>query len=131
MNFGYIVLFVCCIFSIILLVCHFILTVASSHLYILIIGTPQGIHRLNVADRIRYTNLVQSSATENRYFVRIMIVGKESVGKTCLMRRLLKDSTADVSSTDGVDIVVRRCKINIQDGNWTIEKGRLYIRLSK
>ncbi|VDI52546.1 Hypothetical predicted protein [Mytilus galloprovincialis] len=51
-----------------------------------------------------------------------MIVGKESVGKTCLMRRLLKEDISDVSSTDGVDIVVRRCKINIEDGKWIIGK---------
>ncbi|CAG2245377.1 unnamed protein product [Mytilus edulis] len=51
-----------------------------------------------------------------------MIVGKESVGKTSLLRRLLKDNTAGVSSTDGVDIVVNRCKINIEDGKWTTGK---------
>lgn len=66
---------------------------------------------------------MQSSKTEKRHFVRIMIVGKESAGKTCLLRRLLKESIDDVTSTDGVDIVVRRCKINIDDGKWTIDKG--------
>ncbi|XP_063410635.1 probable serine/threonine-protein kinase roco6 [Mytilus trossulus] len=66
---------------------------------------------------------MQSSKTEKRYFVRVMIVGKESAGKTCLLRRLLKEDITDVSSTDGVDIVVRRCKINIEDGTWTIGKG--------
>lgn len=71
--------------------------------------------------------LMQSSETEKRYFVRIMIVGKETVGKTCLLRRLLKESIEDVSSTDGIDIVVRRCKINIEDGKWTIGKG-IWIR---
>lgn len=67
---------------------------------------------------------MKSSETENRYFVRIMIVGKESAGKTCLLRRLLKEGIADVSSTDGVDIIVRRCKINIDDGKWTIGNGK-------
>ncbi|XP_052097433.1 uncharacterized protein LOC127732435 [Mytilus californianus] len=65
---------------------------------------------------------MQTSKTENRYFVRIMIVGKESAGKTCLLRRLLKEDISDVSSTDGVDIDVRRCKINIKDGKWIIGK---------
>ncbi|CAG2198930.1 unnamed protein product [Mytilus edulis] len=51
-----------------------------------------------------------------------MIVGKESAGKTCLLRRLLKEDISDVTSTDGVDIVVRRCKINIEDGKWIIGK---------
>lgn len=71
--------------------------------------------------------LMQSSENEKRYFVRIMIVGKETVGKTCLLRRLLNESIEDVSSTDGIDIVVRRCKINIEDGKWTTGKG-IWIR---
>ncbi|CAG2252828.1 unnamed protein product [Mytilus edulis] len=65
---------------------------------------------------------MQSEKSEKRYFVRTMIVGKETVGKTCLLRRLLKEDISDVTSTDGVDIVVRRCKINIEDGTWTIGK---------
>ncbi|XP_052097310.1 uncharacterized protein LOC127732274, partial [Mytilus californianus] len=83
---------------------------------------PEAINQLSEEDKIRYKKLMDSSQTENRYFVRIMIVGKESAGKTCLLRRLLKESISDVSSTDGVDIVVRRCKINIEDGKWTIDK---------
>ncbi|VDI73775.1 Hypothetical predicted protein, partial [Mytilus galloprovincialis] len=71
---------------------------------------------------LTFKKLMQKSETEKRYFVRIMIVGKESAGKTCLLRRLLKEDIDDVTSTDGVDIVVRRCKINIEDGKWTIGK---------
>ncbi|XP_063418366.1 probable serine/threonine-protein kinase pats1 [Mytilus trossulus] len=51
-----------------------------------------------------------------------MIVGKESTGKTCLLKRLLKEDISNVTSTDGVDTVVRRCKINIADGSWIIGK---------
>ncbi|XP_071142107.1 uncharacterized protein [Mytilus edulis] len=81
---------------------------------------PEAINQLSEEDKIRFNKVMQSSQTENRYFVRIMIVGKESVGKTCLLRRLLKEPISDVTSTDGVDIVVRRCKINIEDGTWKI-----------
>ncbi|CAC5384438.1 unnamed protein product [Mytilus coruscus] len=83
---------------------------------------PEAIKHLSERDKIRYNKLMQTSKTENRYFVRIMLVGKEFAGKTCLLRRLLKESISDVSSTDGVDIVVRRCKINIKDGKWIIGK---------
>ncbi|CAC5379497.1 unnamed protein product [Mytilus coruscus] len=83
---------------------------------------PEAINQLSEGDKTRYNKIMQTSKTENRYFVRIMIVGKESAGKTCLLRRLLKESISDVSSTDGVDIVVRRCKINIKDGKWIIGK---------
>ncbi|CAG2211643.1 unnamed protein product [Mytilus edulis] len=84
---------------------------------------PDAINQLSEEDKIRYITLMQSSEIEKRYNVRIMIVGKESAGKTCLLRRLLKEDITDVTSTDGVDIVVRRCKINIEDGKWTIGKG--------
>ncbi|CAG2203602.1 unnamed protein product [Mytilus edulis] len=83
---------------------------------------PEAINQLSEGDKFRYNTLMQSSKCEKRYFVRIMIVGKESAGKTCLLRRLLKEDISDVTSTDGVDIVVRRCKINIEDGKWTIGK---------
>ncbi|XP_052097330.1 uncharacterized protein LOC127732305 [Mytilus californianus] len=83
---------------------------------------PEAINHLSEEDKIRYNELMQTEKKENRYFVRIMIVGKESTGKTCLLRRLLKEDISGVSSTDGVDIVVRRCKINIRDGKWIIGK---------
>lgn len=84
---------------------------------------PEAINILPEGDRLRYHNLMQSSKTEKGHFVRIMIVGKKSAGKTCLLRRLLRESIDDVSSTDGVDVVVRRCKINIDDGRWNFDKG--------
>ncbi|VDI42131.1 Hypothetical predicted protein [Mytilus galloprovincialis] len=78
--------------------------------------------QLSEEDKISYNKLMQTSKKEKRYFVRVMIVGKGSTGKTCLLRRLLKEDISDVTSTDGVDIVVRRCKINVQDGKWIIGK---------
>ncbi|CAC5416056.1 unnamed protein product [Mytilus coruscus] len=83
---------------------------------------PEAINQLSEGDKTRNSKLMQSSKTEKRYFVKTMIVGKESTGKTCLLRRLLKDNISDVTSTDGIDIVVRRCKINIEDGKWIIGK---------
>ncbi|VDH93208.1 Hypothetical predicted protein [Mytilus galloprovincialis] len=82
---------------------------------------PEAINRLPEKYRTRYIELMQSTEVEKRYFVRIMIVGKETVGKTSLVRRLLKEEKIDdVNSTDGLDIVVHRCKINIDDGKWMI-----------
>lgn len=83
---------------------------------------------LSEKDRNKFKQLMSSSKTEKRYFLRIMIVGKEAVGKTCLLKRLLKESILEVKSTEGVEIIVRQCKINIQDGKWIIGKG-LYICL--
>ncbi|XP_071147416.1 uncharacterized protein [Mytilus edulis] len=84
--------------------------------------TLKEVLQLSEEDKTSYKKLMQTSKTENRYFVRTMIVGKETVGKTCLLKRLLKEDISDVTSTDGVDIVVRRCKINIEDGKWIIGK---------
>ncbi|CAC5417082.1 unnamed protein product [Mytilus coruscus] len=81
------------------------------------------IHQLSEEDKIRCKNLMHSLEIEKRYCVRTMIVGKQSAEKTCLLRRLLKEDISDVSSTDVSDIVVRRCKINIEDGKWIIGKG--------
>lgn len=84
---------------------------------------PEAISRLPEDDRTKYTNLLQSSKTEKRFYVRTIIVGKHRIGKTCLLRRLLKEDISDVVSTDGIDILLRRCKINIEDGKWIIDKG--------
>ncbi|XP_052073785.1 uncharacterized protein LOC127711717 isoform X1 [Mytilus californianus] len=50
--------------------------------------------------------------------IRLVIIGENGVGKTCLMRRLLKQSILGVESTDGIDIDVAKCKIRIRDGKW-------------
>ncbi|VDI70823.1 Hypothetical predicted protein [Mytilus galloprovincialis] len=89
---------------------------------IIIVGIERRWIKIHSKNILTFKKLMQKSETEKRYFVRIMIVGKESAGKTCLLRRLLKEDIDDVTSTDGVDIVVRRCKINIEDGKWTIGK---------
>lgn len=74
-------------------------------------------------DSMKLVNIQQNSATKKRYFVRIMILGKESAGKTSLMRRLMRENISGVSNKNGVDIVVRQCKINIDSGEWIIDKG--------
>lgn len=66
---------------------------------------------------------MHDSVNEKRYFVKLMIVGKDGAGKSSLLRRLLKEDTKNVKSTDGIDIVVRRCKINTETGKWIIDKN--------
>lgn len=61
---------------------------------------------------------------ERRYFIKIFILGKKGVGKTSLMRRLLREEINDVQSTDGIDIV-KRCKVRVHDGKWIFCKGTL------
>ena len=66
------------------------------------------------------------SKFEKSSCIRVIIIGKEGVGKTSLLRRLLKENIDDVQSTDGVEIVTNRCKISI-NGEWKIEKGKFCI----
>ncbi|XP_052073787.1 uncharacterized protein LOC127711717 isoform X3 [Mytilus californianus] len=54
--------------------------------------------------------------------IRLVIIGENGVGKTCLMRRLLKQSILGVESTDGIDIDVAKCKIRIRDGKWIYKR---------
>ncbi|XP_071177906.1 uncharacterized protein [Mytilus edulis] len=59
---------------------------------------------------------------EIRKYVRIHVIGKNGVGKTCLVRRLLNQTIKDVESTDGIDIN-RICHIKESDLTWSIYNG--------
>ncbi|VDI30733.1 Hypothetical predicted protein [Mytilus galloprovincialis] len=54
------------------------------------------------------------------HFARLVFIGKNGVGKTSLMRRLLwhdKEAIPSTQSTDGIEI--EKCNININDGKWS------------
>ncbi|CAG2205881.1 unnamed protein product [Mytilus edulis] len=54
------------------------------------------------------------------HFARLVFIGKNGVGKTSLMRRLLWQNKEDVTSTQSTDgIEVEKCNINIKDGKWS------------
>ncbi|XP_076084523.1 uncharacterized protein LOC143055275 [Mytilus galloprovincialis] len=54
------------------------------------------------------------------HFARLVFIGKNGVGKTSLMRRLLWQKKEDVTSTESTDgIEVEKCNINIADGEWS------------
>ncbi|XP_071121648.1 probable serine/threonine-protein kinase roco6 [Mytilus edulis] len=59
--------------------------------------------------------------TEVRQYVRIQVVGKDRVGKTSLVRRLLFLEKGEYGgkSTDGIDIS-RKCQIRNSDGDWIV-----------
>jgi GTPase SAR1 family protein len=79
-------------------------------------------------DKDMYLEIIKSG-TERRYYIRLMIVGENGVGKTCLMRRLLGEDIDDVTSTDGIDIVIRKCKIRLSDGKWIVNEGIYQVQL--
>lgn len=59
------------------------------------------------------------------HFARLVFIGKNGVGKTSLMRRLLWQEKEDVTSTQSTDgIEVEKCNINITNGKWTPCNGK-------
>ena len=83
---------------------------------------PGQILQMDEKDKKLYLEIIRSG-TEKRYYIRLMIVGESGVGKTCLMRRLLGEGIDDVTSTDGIDVITRKCKIRVSDGEWIPTKG--------
>lgn len=66
---------------------------------------------------------------EHRQYVRIQVIGKNGVGKTTLVRKLLEDKqTKEAYSTDGIEIH-QKCKID-QDGTWIICDGEIILSYS-
>lgn len=80
-------------------------------------------------DRKTYMEAIQSGK-ETRKFVRIQVIGKDRVGKTCLVRRLLGQGIDDVESTDGME-VSRQCQIQTSDGEWLVGEGEFDFFFSK
>ncbi|XP_063418376.1 uncharacterized protein LOC134701164 [Mytilus trossulus] len=75
---------------------------------------------LKVTNRNEHLTAIKDG-TEIRRYVRIQVIGKEGVGKSSLVRRLVGGSIMKLNSTDGIDIV-KKCQIRTTDGEWVIGK---------
>lgn len=62
------------------------------------------------------------SGSEASSYVRIQVIGKEGVGKSSLVRRLLGEGIEDVKSTDGID-TIRTFHIRKNDRAWIFGEG--------
>ncbi|VDI52486.1 Hypothetical predicted protein, partial [Mytilus galloprovincialis] len=78
---------------------------------------PETIKSMSVYDREAFLKAANTGTT-TRYNIRVMIVGKQSAGKTSLLRRLINEEIDDVKSTDGINIERRKCHIDIKTGEW-------------
>lgn len=84
---------------------------------------PETIKQMSKHDRKEFLKATKSGTTQ-RYNIRVMIVGKNSAGKTCLLRRLMNKSIDDVISTDGLDIERRKCKVDVKTGEWDLSDSK-------
>lgn len=84
---------------------------------------PETIQQMAVHDREQFLRAAKSG-TGKRYYIRVMIVGESSAGKTCLLRRLMNKQINDVKSTDGIDIDRRTCQIDVNTGDWHFSTGK-------
>lgn len=84
---------------------------------------PETIKQMSKPDREEFLKATKSGTTQ-RYYIRIMIVGESSAGKTCLLRRLMNKPIDDVTSTDGLDIERQTCQVDIKTGEWHFPKSK-------
>ncbi|VDI22433.1 Hypothetical predicted protein, partial [Mytilus galloprovincialis] len=64
--------------------------------------------------------LVRQGECGKHYFARVVFIGKNGVGKTSLMNRLIwqkKEVATCTKSTDGIEI--EKCNINVSTGKWS------------
>lgn len=73
-----------------------------------------------------YKRLVETES-EEIYYIKIVVLGQEGVGKTTLVRRLLKENTEHVQSTNGIEINVDKCSLSLCNGEWKFQKGILSV----
>ena len=76
-----------------------------------------------------YLNALESGS-ERRRDINLIIVGKKSVGKTSLVRRLFGEELQSVKSTNGIEIHRRRCRINLSNCEWNKVLGKYAILFS-
>ncbi|XP_076115884.1 uncharacterized protein LOC143083515 [Mytilus galloprovincialis] len=75
---------------------------------------------ISADERNAYMDPIKSGE-EVRQYVRIQVIGKDRVGKTSLVHRLLflDEGKYKGKSTDGIDIN-RKCQIRTSDGEWIV-----------
>lgn len=85
---------------------------------------PETIQQMSIHDKEEFLRASKSSIRK-RHTIRVMIVGGKTVGKTCLLRRLMNKKIDDVRSTDGINIERKKCQIDIETGEWHFRTRKL------
>ena len=69
-------------------------------------------------------NAILKQGMEENHDIQVMLVGQAAAGKTTLTRRLLTlpVTLKEYNSTNGVDVHINSCDIEIDSGKWVIKK---------
>ncbi|KAL4234304.1 hypothetical protein ACF0H5_005955 [Mactra antiquata] len=78
---------------------------------------PLALENLEVEDRRLYSTLLENGSVRT-YNVRLMFVGLFGAGKTSTARRIMGKEIDDVTSTDGIDVYIGKCKVELTTGEW-------------
>ena len=74
---------------------------------------------LDIKSMITYFQALEEGS-EKDYNIRLMLLGHFGVGKSTLAKRLLHESIDDVSSTEGIETLVQKARIDIDTGEWIV-----------
>ncbi|VDI60269.1 Hypothetical predicted protein [Mytilus galloprovincialis] len=78
----------------------------------------------------RFKTLVEKGS-EQRHYVRIVVVGEQGAGKSCLVHRLLDKDITDVVSTDCLDIQVNACGVDLDTAEWCFIKDDYFSGITR
>ncbi|XP_063408786.1 uncharacterized protein LOC134692265 [Mytilus trossulus] len=73
-------------------------------------------------NEIEHFRQLVETEKEKRHYVRVVVVGEQGAGKSCLVHRLLDKGIKDVVSTDCLDIQVNACGVDLDTAEWCFVK---------
>ncbi|CAG2198883.1 unnamed protein product [Mytilus edulis] len=86
---------------------------------------PEVLTRLDHESVNTYLNCLKDGEEKSNR-IRLAIVGRKNTGKTCLTKRLLRESVEHVQKTNGIEIHTLKCRGKVDEGDWIFHDGRTY-----
>lgn len=83
---------------------------------------PNEIQNMDPRDVAQYLKILEEGKVSS-YNIRLMFVGLYGAGKTCTARRMMGKEIHGVSSTDGIDVYIGKCKVDIRNETWSTVDG--------
>ncbi|CAC5398466.1 unnamed protein product [Mytilus coruscus] len=86
---------------------------------------PEVLSRLDHESVSTYLSCLKDGE-ERSNRIRLVIVGRKNTGKTCLTKRLLKESLENVQKTNGIEIHTLKCRGKVEERGWVFQDDRTY-----